>query len=322
MINKRLAIAISSYNRSEILKENLVLMLGEIREFSIPIYISDDSTDDDTERFGFELKKEYEYIYYHKNKPRLGHDKNCITTLTLPSEDYVWYLGDSIIIKNGKIKKVLSIINAAEYDFLAVNAEGRNLDIKDSIYCEGNKLLVDLGWHLTMTGTTIYSKYVLADLKSLDLIKYRNFPQTSIIFEEFSKGDKKLFWLNDKIVYVNKLKKSYWRSNVFSVFLYDWDHAISNLPEYYSSENKLFAIKKHSDKTGLFTLLNFANYRAEGVFNLKVLTQYFKLIRKNSNANVFILFIIALTPQSLFKLLKKLYKLKQLNKSQVGKNVD
>jgi len=53
MKNKRLSIAISSYNRSEILKENLLLMLDEIKEFSIPIYISDDSTNDDIERFVF-----------------------------------------------------------------------------------------------------------------------------------------------------------------------------------------------------------------------------------------------------------------------------
>jgi len=314
MKSKRLSIAIPTYNRSEILKEDLLLMMDEIKEFSIPIYISDDSTNDNTEKVFFDLKKEYEYIYYYKNKPSLGHDKNCIATLNLPSEDYVWYLGDSIIIKKGGIKEVFRIINMQKYDFISINADGRNLNIREKVFEDGNELLVDLGWHLTMTGTTIYSKNILMNLKSLDLTKCKNFPQIAIIFKEFSKEGKKLYWLNDKIVYGNKLKRCYWRNNVFKVFLYDWNYFILNLPEYYNSENKLITIKKHSDVTGLFSLLNFASYRADGVFSLKVLTQYFKLIRNNSNVNILILFIIALIPQSLFKLLKKMYKLKQLNK--------
>jgi len=202
----------------------------------------------------------------------------------------------------------LSIIDIQECDFISVNSEEQNLYITDRTYYDGNKLLVDLGWHLTMTGVTIYSKNALANLKSLDLIKYRNFPQIGIIFEGFLKGGKKLFWLNDKIIYGNKLKKSYWRSNVFDVFLYDWDHAVSNLPEYYSSESKFVAVKKHSEKTELFTLLSFCKYRADGVFDFKVLTQYFRLIRENSSVNVLILFIIALTPRILFRFLRSIYK--------------
>ena len=45
MENKVLSISIPTFSRPEILRENILLMLPEIREFSVPIYISDDSLD-------------------------------------------------------------------------------------------------------------------------------------------------------------------------------------------------------------------------------------------------------------------------------------
>jgi len=106
MKNKKLAIAIPTYNRASIVKENILLMLNEIKRYSIPLYISDDSNNEETKLVVVDLKKEYDYIYYYKNQPGLGHDKNCIRTLALPNEEYIWYLGDSIIIEDGGIKNV------------------------------------------------------------------------------------------------------------------------------------------------------------------------------------------------------------------------
>jgi glycosyltransferase involved in cell wall biosynthesis len=160
MKNNKLAIAIPTYNRAAILRENILLMLGEIRRFSIPVYISDDSTNNETEIVFQEIKKVYEYIYYYKNSPSLGHDKNCLRTIGLPSEDYVWYLGDSNIIKPFGIEKILNIINNNDFDFVSVNVSTRELDLSDKLITDGNQLLFDLGWHLTMTSATIYSKRI------------------------------------------------------------------------------------------------------------------------------------------------------------------
>ena len=192
MENKKLAIAIPTYNRASILNENIELMLEEIRKYSVPIYISDDSIDNETKSIIEEFCKEYEYIYYYKNKPGLGHDKNCLRTLALPTTEYIWYLGDSIIIKPGGIKKILDIIENGNYDFVAVNAKNRNLDYPSGIYEDGNKLLTEIGWHLTLTSATIYSNKIQGLLDKLDLDNCKNFPQTALIFETFAKGKAKL----------------------------------------------------------------------------------------------------------------------------------
>jgi hypothetical protein len=302
MKNNKLAIAIPTYNRAAILKENILLMLEEIKKFSIPVYISDDSTNNETEIIVQEIKNDYEYIYYYKNSPSLGHDKNCLRTISLPFEDYVWYLGDSIVIDTNGIRKILDVIESNNnYDFVSVNVFNRDLDLPNKLFIDGNHLLVELGWHLTMTSATIYSNRIHDKLKELDLSKCKNFPQTALIFEKFAKVNCTLFWVNDKIIYGNKKKRSYWSSAVFEVFLKDWDSFISKLPIFYLEKNKRFTIKKHSEKSYLFTLKKFLNYRSKGFFSISILREYYKYIRFNSDVNIVLLIFISILPKTLLR---------------------
>lgn len=296
MKNKNLAIAIPTYNRAEILNENILAMLNEIEQFSIPVYISDDSTNEATESIVADLKKQYEFIYYHKNSPGLGHDLNCIRTLSLPSEEYIWYLGDSYIIKPGGLGKVLDVVLSKDFDFISVNVDVRK-GINDRIFENGNELLINLGWHLILTSATIYSKRALKLLNRLDLKKCKNFPQTAIIFEQFAMGAHKLCWLDQQILYCNSRKQSYWKKDVFNVFLNDLDSFVSNLPPFYTERNKQIAIKMHADKTGIFSWYSFLSYRSKGIFDFRVLKSFYKLIRNSCNVSPVLLFIIALIPK-------------------------
>jgi hypothetical protein len=305
MKNNKLAIAIPTYNRAAILRENILLMLGEIRRFSIPVYISDDSTNNETEIVFQEIKKVYEYIYYYKNSPSLGHDKNCLRTLCLPSEDYTWYLGDSMIIKKEGVSKILDIIKFGNYSFISVNCNNRKLDLPTSVFENKNSLLVDLGWHFTMTGATIYSRQEINLLENFEISKYKNFPQTAILFEQFAIGRKNIYWLNERLIYGNKNKKSYWSTNVFNVFLIDWEAAISNLPNIYTLQNKNKMLIKHSKQTGLFNFFSMINYRSKSFFNLKILNEHYVLIKKHSSVPVFFLLLISIFPVKILSFVKK-----------------
>lgn len=308
MKNRKLAIAIPTFNRPDILNENIRLMLPEIIEFSIPVYISDDSTNDETKTVSEILRKDYENIFYFRNYPGLGHDLNCIKTLKLPAEEYVWYLGDSFAINSGGIRRVLNVISYQVVDLISVNVKGR-ANINDRIFTEGNELLINLGWHLTLTGTTIYSRNVLARIEELELKKCRNFPQTAIIFQEFDFRNYKLYWLNDYIISCNSRKQSYWKKSVFEVFLNDWNVFISNLPPYYTNENKLIAIKKHSEKTGIFSLYSFLSYRFNGIFDFQTYKRYSDLIRKSSSVNLGLVFIISIFPRKCLGYFRKRLKI-------------
>ena len=98
-MNTKLAIAIPTYNRKNILYETIDYILEEVIENAIYIYIVDDSTNDDTYNTISEKYYNISNIIYIKNDVNIGHDKNFFNTISLVKEQYVWYLGDSMLIK-------------------------------------------------------------------------------------------------------------------------------------------------------------------------------------------------------------------------------
>lgn len=304
----KLAIAIPTYNRGEMLHFNLLQILDELITFEIPVYISDDSTNDETANFIKKLKSKHPLFYYRKNEIRLGHDLNCIATISYPNETYVWYLGDSMIIKKGAIKKIVACVQDESFDFISCNAEGRNLSIEDNVYYSGNDVFRDLCWHLTMTGATIYNKKKLSNLMSFEIIKFKNFPQTAIIFEQFASKESKLFWINDKLVYNNPNKNSYWAHKVFEVFIDDFRNFLYNLPDYYSLRSKDKVLLQHGVQTGIFSYHSFILYRIGKFYNYEIFKKYKDDFKKSTNANTQVLMIVSLIWVTPLKILYSLFK--------------
>jgi len=69
----------------------------------------------------------------------------------------------------------------------------------------------------------------------------------------------------------------------------------------------MYVIKKHSEKTGLFTFMRFLDYRSQGIFSVEILKKYFGHIRFNSNVNIILLMLISLTPKWVLIFLKQIF---------------
>jgi len=301
-MNNALAVAIPTYNRSEILEENLRIMLPEIERFSIPIYISDDSKDRCTELMINKIKERYPYIFYHKNEPSLGHDQNCLFTLSLPSQSYIWYLGDAMIIKNGGIEKILAIIQSKNPDFICFKEENRNIDVKSNIFSSSKQVLNELAWHLTMSGVTVYKKSILK-LDDFPLSRFKNFPQLAIIFYFFVENQSRLVWLNDKLIMGNLKKKSYWAANVFAVFFDDLRLTLNNLQQKFSTDEVDNVIKSHSIQSQLFGIQNFFVLRITKSFSYAKYKLYYKQLKLYTDKNSVFLFLLSIFPSSLLSLI-------------------
>ena len=62
-MNKQLAISIPTYNRTEILKSNLVSIINQAKRFNIPIYISDDSDNNRTHEMIKSYIQDYQFLF-------------------------------------------------------------------------------------------------------------------------------------------------------------------------------------------------------------------------------------------------------------------
>ena len=300
MINRTLAIAIPTFNRADLLEVNICSMLPELREFSIPIYVSDDSSNDDTKLMIAKLQKSYQYIFYSKNDKNLGHDKNVFQTLKFPGADYVWLLGDSLSLKSGAVPSLLKAIVKNQPEIIGVNANNRDLDFRSSFYDDGKEILSKFAWHLTLTGATVYSRNAIHTISVLKPTGSKNFPQIDLIFKHLSMYCS-FYWVNDKWVCSNGIKESYWLRNIFQVFLDDWGAAIWNLPECYDDELKEKVIIDHSLRTNLFTFKMLLLLRASGSYDLYKLGRYKKALLKHSELKYSMLILAAVAPKTIVK---------------------
>lgn len=305
--NEMLAIAIPTYNRPKILKENLLTMLPDLEKFHINVYISDDSENDETKQMVAEFKQQYQNVYYYKNDPRLGHDLNCLSTLKKPSEQYIWYLGDAQVIAQGALKRILDEIEKNKYDFIVVNSECRQKTIETKVYKDPNSFFVDMAWHATMTGVTIYRNEVLF---RHDYSKYAksNFMQLAVLLEELTESENGVLWICENMIIGNRNKsESYWRKSVFKVFALDWSEFILKLPEVYTGANKREVIRSHSNHTGLFKFKSYLILRSENILNVKSYLKYFGVLKKATSMNIYVIpFLFLLPPRALTILRKRL----------------
>ena len=296
-----LSLAIPTFNRPDIIYGNLSSILDELIELSIPVYISDDSSNDDTKLIISELQVQYDKIYYVKNTPGLGHDLNCIRTLSLPSEDYIWYLGDSILIGKGELSKIIDLLESEDFDFVFCNAVARNLSIPSKTMTDPLEIFDSLSWHLTMTGASIYKKSRIGWISDLDLSKFKNFPQTAIVFESLIMSPVSVKWINRKIISTSLQKKSYWSKSVFNVFIDDYQNFVKNLSNFYPLLSKINSFKKHSVNSGIFTYRSIFQFRMNGYYDKEMYQRYGKALSLSSNLNQFFLFIISMFPKKVIK---------------------
>lgn len=312
--SKKLSIIILTYNRPQIFEEGINELITYCRPYLIKIYISDDSGTDWFEQKVKELKKKYEYIYVKKNNPPLKHDKNIIKALQTPNTEYVWLLGDAIRLETYSIRSILNIIDSHKPEFIAVNAKDRKLDYPSKLISNNNQIISNLGWHLTLTGATIYSRKVINFIDRINFKKIRNFPQFYLIFNFLGNFKSNLVWVNDKIIKVDVNKNlSYWASGVFEVFLDDWNNTLNNLKPLYSDEIIKNVYKSHSIKSGLFGLKSMIILRSLESYNYQIYNKYKFQIAANSNLNLKALFILSITPQKLCVYSIKLYQITIVN---------
>ncbi|WP_243324073.1 glycosyltransferase family 2 protein [Geothrix sp. SG200] len=303
MPSKPLALAIPTYNRPSVLMENLRHMLPELKAHQVPVYISDDSDNEDTRHLIELLKLEYDLIHYRRNTPSLGHDQNCISTLAWPEADYIWYMGDSIFFKAGSLGNILKALETQpEFVFL-------NSYVKDDIYHTGiirnwKQFLMDTTWYLTLTGATIYSSRSLGTIKNkeFDAQKYPNFVQLAVVFEYFSRCSGNIYWFNETTIDVNKNKKSYWLKNAIKVFVVDWSNFIESILIFNETE-KSKIIRSHSAKTHLFGIVNLLLIRKYEGISFRLWVNYRKKIKKAFHLPSWIGLVVSLVPVQLVSLL-------------------
>lgn len=302
-MNKYLSISIPTFNRPSILDASLQILISEAREHHVPIYISDDSNNHETEKVIQKYTKQYKFLFYNQNSPSLGHDKNIIKSLLEKETEYVWLLGDSTLIADNAITEVINIIQRCSPNIIVCNSRDRTLDCESELIQNKDHALENFGWHTTLTGTTIYSKKSILSIRNLDLKEFKNFPHIGIIFKSLI-DECSFYWESKQLIWSHKDKESYWSKNIFETFITDFYRAVFFLPNEYSFEIKSNVTPIHSIKSKIFDAKSLLVLRSENIFNISKYRKFNKALRTNSNTNILIIFFIAILPITILKFLR------------------
>lgn len=92
----KLAIAIPTYNRSEILNDILWIVGPQIQKFhpEVACFIIDNNSTDNTAEIVQEHAARWGFVHYVKNNSNVGLVRNIANAIHIPDSEWVWLLGD------------------------------------------------------------------------------------------------------------------------------------------------------------------------------------------------------------------------------------
>ena len=308
-----LSIAIPTFNRCEFLDFFIEHHLSSLKELSISLLISDNSSTDSTREVVEKWKKEYENIFYFRNSKNIG-EVNFEKALLHSKSTYTWLVGDTYKIDKHGLEKVFNLIKKAVHiDLVVVNGARRISGYQSKTITDPNEALRELGWHMTMISTTIYHKSFLSKMN------FKRYYNTSFIhlgatFEAIAQNEiTTLEWLADEVISGIKLKNSKkvgWHKDTLEIWLNRWPNVIFSLPSKYTLENKLHTIRCHNKNSGVFSIKNLIKLRLENSVSIKQMLNLKNLLAISAPRPEIIKMLIAsIIPRSTIKIANRLQNL-------------
>jgi hypothetical protein len=304
MNNSNLTISIMYYGRPNTLSKCIYNILPWVISKNYIIKIYDDHSPINLKKNINQIKKYYNNIFYVRNKKRLGHDRNFLKIIKDFKTNYIWPIGDSTNINTKKMDKFDKFINNNNKILVIKN---ELVEIKKTLNLR--YFFREYSWHLLLLGSTIYHK----DIKKFKIkTQSINFPHLNIIINYIYKN-KIIPKFYPKVVLSNFKKKSYWSKKIFETFFLNLEKTIENF-QFFSKNDRIFAIKKHNEVTRIFSLKSLLFYRIDKLYSFKIFKKYKYYLEKFTDTNITFALLITLFPTFILNILIKIYFYKNIFK--------
>lgn len=160
-----LSICIPTYNRAEYLIECLNNITCQFNNSdiskNIEIIISDNASDDETEKMVKKYQKKFENIFYFKNESNLGYDRNVERVIYLAKGNFIWTLSDDEIIKQNSLTFLFSVFkNYPEVAWICIDDRDNSV-LNTYKYENGDHWLRTMGLMGNTMSSNIYNRNYL-----------------------------------------------------------------------------------------------------------------------------------------------------------------
>jgi len=203
----KLTIAIPTYNRNEILKANLELLLPQVST-NCKLLILDNCSDVPVEKTITSLLERYPNVDVQivRNPYNLGMTANILRCFELCFDSWLWILGDDDQIKDGAVGQILSDTKEHnEFHFISYAWDELSLQRGEKIVTKGVDNFID---SFENVGVVLFLSTSVYNMNRVSKsISYGNFFQTTyaphLVILFMSLGDKGKCFLSNKQIVVN-----------------------------------------------------------------------------------------------------------------------
>lgn len=300
-----LAICVPTYNRCEVLIECLKDTISKIGKYNFPIVVTDNASTDDTQQQVLKIAEEYPALIYHRQAENIGADRNFESCLKLSPATYSWLLGDSYRIVEKEFDGLVDILQCGEHCAIINNSFNRVTGIPSAIYSDSDRLLYDLGWHMTMICSLILNRELI---HNTNFTRYynTNFIQDGIIFEYLTTNPSAtIYWHNKNCNTITPIPRKGWQHQRWDIFGVNWTSYILSLPSTISLPTKCNCIIEHNKREHLFSFKETVKLRFSGHFNLETLHRSKPYQKYFWGVPYIVPYFIATAPKWLLRLILK-----------------
>ena len=173
MKEKILTICIPTYNRAAALKENIILVLEQLKtieEGEVEFIVSDNCSTDETYSLVSEFVESGAKIIYNRNDANLGSTGNFLKCMHLATGKYILLLGDDDYLASGALRYLISCLKDKNYGLLHIDVHSQTT-YPLTEYFDNNVFLKKINRQFTWMSGNVFRKDIV---KLVNPSKYMN----------------------------------------------------------------------------------------------------------------------------------------------------
>ena len=309
--NTLLGICIPTYKRPDQLLACVQSIIRSIGDRAIPIFISDDSTDETNSSVIAQLQAAYPHIVHDRNPKNLGIDRNILKSVDICTCRYAWMIGEDDRLVPEAIPTVMGVLENAptELPFIFVNYASvnetltlvlheRSLPLDHDIQKRVEDFFENEAWSIGFIGACIINRR-LWDTAHRDPYLDSFFAHVGMILE-YLKGRE--LYLIAKPLVLNRCGTARiftWTHTAFEV-MYGWSRMTKALEHLYGADACENSNESMDDAHGTGTMLWYGYLRADHAFSLAA---YHKHVHRDHHSQLHKAgaWLIAVTPPQVFQ---------------------
>jgi glycosyltransferase involved in cell wall biosynthesis len=304
-----LGICIPTYKRPDHLMACVLSIIRSAGKLAVPVFISDDSTDDTNIATIAQLISSYTHIIHCRNPENLGIDRNILKSVDICSCRYAWLLGEDDRLLPGAVSSVLDALEREDPPFLYVNYKSvdvslkivlkdRSLPLMQDDTMESSEFLARDAWSMGFIGSCVIRTEYWRDIKP-DRYIGTYFAHVGRIME-YLQG-RPIFRIAEPLV-LNRCGSPgtfSWTDSTFEV-VSGWKRLMKELEPLYGGKVCQASGQSFERAHGLNSLYFLAYLRADSAFNSDMFRRMIRSSEKSLGYKIGS-WIIALTPPILFQ---------------------